>query len=415
MKEKIKTAMILVSILTIFSCSTAVEPYLIEDLGEVGTAFELEYLKSYSRSGFKFLNLLAGKLINKNSIVNGASLYRMTYYTTNYDGQTIKASALVTIPDRDEYKGYALYLHGTNVDRNSAPSAPTLYEGVLASMIFSSGEYIMIAPDYIGLGVSETVHPYLYTPSQVTATTDCLKAISRLLDDNDNRINLYITGFSQGARVALGVHKDIEASYNDIFQVIVNAAVAGPYFIEGYDNNEEIYSFENAMYGSEISHALYLAYIGNSFCNIKKYPTEELFAPEWNDVIPEYFSGNYSSDEVWSLFSKQDENGEDVLAITPSSIFTREFRDEYYNYRNNGGEMPWLISQLIDYSVTDWNPESDIRLFYGELDVDVLPQESLKAKEALGENCKLINVGEYGHDDTMYVSIQTIREWFDSK
>jgi hypothetical protein len=44
------------------------------------------------------------------------------------------------------------------------------------SLIFAARGYVVVAADYVGLGVSETFHPYLHAESEATAVVDALRA-----------------------------------------------------------------------------------------------------------------------------------------------------------------------------------------------------------------------------------------------
>ena len=98
----------------------------------------------------------------------GFFLYRIIYPTTDFNGDTVPVSGLCAIPDQKEIRGIVSWQHGTCATRGDAPSAPTNYEGVPIAAFFADDGYILLAPDYIGLGVSEKIPRYLHTECTVS-------------------------------------------------------------------------------------------------------------------------------------------------------------------------------------------------------------------------------------------------------
>ena len=59
------------------------------------------------------------------------------------------------------------YMHGTIFERNQAPSFMSI-EGILGYLMSSPG-YIVLMPDYVGLGESQLMHPYVHAQSEADA------------------------------------------------------------------------------------------------------------------------------------------------------------------------------------------------------------------------------------------------------
>ncbi|MCC2624139.1 MAG: hypothetical protein K0R14_12 [Burkholderiales bacterium] len=154
--------------------------------------------------------------------------YSIKYITRGVKGEIRLVSGGVLIPQYvgTQIKGIILYFHGTSLAKDDVPSCFTgrrLYaeyaeychrdnvysSSKLAGGILASQGYIVVMPDYIGLGADNTtIHPYvLYSKvnaasglDMVTATKELLK---RLGGKTKIQNNFYITGFSEGGAYAL--------------------------------------------------------------------------------------------------------------------------------------------------------------------------------------------------------------------
>ena len=92
-------------------------------------------------------------------VSTGVDLYRISYWSTT-GGAPMLVSGLMSVPQRGDPRAIALWMHGTNADRPNSISRPTLQEGLTASAIFGGGGYLMLAPDLVGLGVSQAPQAY---------------------------------------------------------------------------------------------------------------------------------------------------------------------------------------------------------------------------------------------------------------
>ena len=173
-----------------------------------GAVTSVEHLKGYSATTLRLL-LWWADLPEAVHVEHGVDLYRIKYWTTNYDDTPVLASGLVSIPRKAAPKGVVSYQHGTNPTRSLAPSKPTLGEGVIGSAVFAGGWYLFVAPDYIGLGASTELHPYFNTKSTVASVVDCLRAARACCDGLKIKWpdSVFLTGFSQGGHATIAVHK----------------------------------------------------------------------------------------------------------------------------------------------------------------------------------------------------------------
>nr|WP_157554324.1 lipase family protein [Nocardia crassostreae] len=147
-----------------------------------------------------------------NGIPNGSVV---EYWTTRSNGEAVKASGAMFIPDGPAPAGgwpIMAYDHGTTglgmgcggqADPASAPypNERGAEDGIMK--YFVSKGFAVVAPDYLGLGRFDTgPHPYLEVRSEATSTIDLVRA-ARSADPRLSR-TWAATGVSQGGQAALG-------------------------------------------------------------------------------------------------------------------------------------------------------------------------------------------------------------------
>jgi pimeloyl-ACP methyl ester carboxylesterase len=327
-------------------------------------------------------------------ISQGINLYRVQYWTQRFDGAPIVASGLVAVPGGGKPRGVVSYQHATTCRSDYVPSAIGLNEGTLGAAIFGGSGFLFVAADYIGLGVSEEVHPYLYSASEVSAVADLLKAANMLAEHVGCAWSnsVYLIGFSQGGHATMAAHRALEATNDPRFQVAASAAVAGPYDLAAY-------TFPNALATQSKSHSVCIAYMVNAYCTIYGYPESDVLKEEYAATVPALFDGTHYSFEV-----------EAALPANPRDMFRAQFLNDYDNGRNT-----WLLTALAENEAYKWTPRAPVRLYYGEGDTMVSPEEARMVYEEFrrrGCSVELDSVGDYDHFESIVRSAPMIRRWF---
>jgi pimeloyl-ACP methyl ester carboxylesterase len=117
---------------------------------------------------------------------------------------------LLALPSDVEPVGIVSFGHGTDSLRSYVPSAPT-FEGLGIAGLFASGGFALVAPDYVGLGLSPGPHPYLHAATEASASLDLLMAAREASRQSGVKLprSLYVTGFSQGGQAALALDRII--------------------------------------------------------------------------------------------------------------------------------------------------------------------------------------------------------------
>jgi len=328
------------------------------------------------------------------SVSHGITLYRVTYRTTNYDGSDVVASGLVALPNDARADRVVVYHHGTTVQRRTAPSESRFGEGTLVAAAVSGNGSILVAPDYIGLGESQALHPYMYARTTSSASIDFLRAARRLVEHLQGAWpdSLYLTGFSQGGQATFAVERDLEKLHDPRFQVKACAPIAGPFHLR------EI-SFPNAMAGKTKSDPLYLAYIANAYSQIYHQPLRTIVAAEYVDVVPSLFDGEHSIEAI-----------ETALPTEPRKLFTAEFLEAFDKHKPH-----WFLDALAENDVMDWTPAAPVRIYYGDDDLDVPAEEARQAETEMKRrhaDVRAISVGPCNHLESALRAIPRVIRWF---
>jgi len=358
-----------------------------------GSIHTVKQIGGHSAPALRFMVAMAG-LPERAEVKCGVRLYRIEYWTERYDGKPTVASGLVAVPRTDTFKGVVSYQHGTSSNRHEAPSQPS-EEGVLLSAMFAGGGFLCVAPDYIGLGSSRELHPYMHAPSTVNAVVDLLKAAHAfVLAENQAWSGpLFLTGFSQGGHATVAAQRELESMNDPRFHVVASAPVAGAYDLDRI-------SFPVALEGSDTSHSLYLGYMANAYSTIYGQPIESIIEAPYAESIPKVFDGEHSEEEV-----------EAGLAPKPRPMFGKQFLDDY-----DHGRPTWLLKAIAENESYQYKPNAPIRMYYGDADKDVSPADSIAAAEAmraLGGDVTAISTGNYDHVGSIVHAIVPIRRWFD--
>src|SRR5271170_2001327 len=151
--------------------------------------------------------------IGKNPLgIASVDAAKIDYTAINVDTSALPVSGGIVIPNLPpaSLKGLVLYFHGTTVLRTNVPSnfltasnaATANTDGVLLAALWASQGYIVVMPDYIGLGDDTThPHPYVLYPQQnAQSGLAMLNAARSLLNTKygiTGSLPLHITGYSE--------------------------------------------------------------------------------------------------------------------------------------------------------------------------------------------------------------------------
>lgn len=189
-----------------------------------------------------------GHLLPKSSLlpadlmegVRDVKAHRLTYSTSGLKGEQIVASAAVILPGSENAKGLVCYVRGTLLPSESASSPSFLRTGspfddgrgleiLKAATAFASCGFVVVLPDLIGYGASDSVpHPYMVTRYMASSSNDAIRATrmqcAKILAGSQSR--LFLAGYSQGASAGMALHRHLEA---EGIRVTASSLLAGVY------------------------------------------------------------------------------------------------------------------------------------------------------------------------------------------
>ena len=162
--------------------------------------------------------------------VYAVETFRLTYMTTDGQGQPTLASGLLAVPKKPAgaMSPVISYQHATIFHDAQAPSNnPTASE---PSVVLASMGYIVVAADYVGYGASKGApHPYLLSAPMAAAVIDLLYAArthagrSGLLPNGQ----LFLVGYSEGGYATAAAHRALQARGGDIATAVLGSASGG--------------------------------------------------------------------------------------------------------------------------------------------------------------------------------------------
>ena len=298
--------------------------------------------------------------------------YKITYTTTDTDGQPTIASGAFTLPVSNSCNSFPMvaYCHGTVLRRFDVPSERN-FESLIVTVLSSAG-YIGIAPDYLGLGEDEGVHPYVHAESQATATIDLISAVREFLETSDIQDNgeVFITGYSQGGHAAMATLK--YAQDNDLVDelgIVAGAPLSGPYNMSG-SQSEVILSGEPYSNPGYIIYLLigYNSVYGNLYTELS-----DIIQEPYADLVAPYFDGEQNEFEMAVVNALLPGNVDELLR---DSVLT--------NFETNPNHP--LRLALEDNDLFDWTPEMPLRMYYCDGDEQVAFTNSTTTEQIMNDN-----------------------------
>ena len=329
-------------------------------------------------------------------ISNGFKLYEVIYTTSWHDGSAIKASGLCFIPDNflEKKPPQMVYHHGT---RTLKKTILHLESENAISAGFSADGYLVIMPDYIGLGKGDKFHLYQNSESEATACIDMLIAVQELNKQLSIKTNeqLFLTGYSQGGHACMATQKKLEAEYTNQFTITASSPMSGAYDMSGVQATVMTKPYPEPVY------LPYLLMGINEVYNITD--SDKLFRAPYDSLVPILYNGEYNLQEINAF-----------LPEIPADVVHPDLLKEYKenpNFKFN--------TALKENDLLDWKPETPTRICYCKSDKIVLYENSVVAFKKMKKNgskkvelCKAAK--KFGHVEcAIFTSIYT-KMWFDS-
>jgi pimeloyl-ACP methyl ester carboxylesterase len=312
-------------------------------------------------------------------------LYRMSYSARAADGRVERLSGLIAFPRGAAPRRLVSFQHGTTTSGDATPSRPD-ETGLAAAIVFAGNGYLLIAPDYPGLGRSPGVHPYFVEDELAGSVTAMIAAAERLA--GAPRAPPFLAGFSEGGTATFATLRALEGSGRP---VLGSAQVAGAYDLSGL-------SVPTALKGGAPSDSLYLAYLAWGYADHYGHPLESVLTPEAATTVRRLYGHGAAGDEI-----------EKTLPKDPRAMFRPEALDAI---ARGGGH--WFAEAIAANDLKDFTPRAPVRLYYGARDTDVVPQEALTMAQritARGGDAQAIDVGPLEHNPSMLAAAPKLFAW----
>jgi pimeloyl-ACP methyl ester carboxylesterase len=221
----------------------------------------------------------------------GVDCYRMTYVGVGADGRAERLTGLIAFPRGADAKRIVSFQHGTTTERESVPSR--LDEGGLAAaVVFAGNGYLLLAPDYPGLGGSPGPHPYYVQDEAAGSVTAMIAAAEQVA--KAPKAAPFLVGFSQGGSVTFATLRALEAAGRP---VLGSAQVAGAYDLSGL-------SVPTALQGGSASDPLYLAYMAWGYAHHYGRPLDSVLTPAWAASVERLYGGGASPETLGKTLPK---------------------------------------------------------------------------------------------------------------
>lgn len=352
------------------------------------------------------------QLLGGGIALNDVRFYRIRYRSIGVTGQASALSALLVIPEGMPGPFPLLsYQHGTIVRRLDAPSMvdldalPSLSD-VLLVFIFASAGYATVAPDYLGLGLSEEEHPYLHAATEASAVIDGLRAARHAAHDLGAALTdrLFLAGYSQGGHATMAAQRSIESDCADELAVTASAPMDGPLDLSGV-------TLDQQLAGGPYPEPFLVPDNLLSYNHIYGLGATDagLFQPELATTLPPLFDGNHASDDInLAMLPVNAAPPKDPLSsLNPA--FLAAIRQD--------GQHPLRIALHLN-DVYDWSPRAPIRIYHCSGDDFVTPANAAVAFETLaarGADVQIIDPAPAAnHIGCAKPSVEMARAWFDS-
>ncbi|REC78668.1 T9SS C-terminal target domain-containing protein [Chryseobacterium elymi] len=319
-------------------------------------------------------NFIANSLGEQNapdfvSYLNGFNVglkgYKITYYTKNEKNVLVKATGLLMYPNVNFKLSTVVSDHGTTDSRDNVPSnfKGALTAGFVVELSYVLNGYILMAPDYVGMGSGDGVHPYVDAATEAGATIDFVKAANKVLGQlGIKRYDEYfLAGYSQGAHAAMSTLKSLNASNPTNLKFKYAYMGDGPYDFSGVTLNKGVLEKDFYPFTSFLANVLHT-------CNNTGYKT-------YNNSISEVISPEYL--DKYNYHVVQDNGGLLWGPVIWRNLFTQNFVNDVTNNPNNN-----LRRCMKPKDVYDWYNKTPMTLGHSSVDLAIPPENTSKTINA---------------------------------
>jgi pimeloyl-ACP methyl ester carboxylesterase len=322
------------------------------------------------------------------------NVFKIVYKTIDAKGSVVTASGALFVPVGKDNLSLMSLQHGTQTKRTKVGSANVqeAFEGFISAGL----GYYTLVPDYLGLGESQTLHPYHIAKLSAETVIDFIRACRKEAEKQSIKLNgqVFLAGYSEGGYVTMAAHREIQKNYSGEINVTASAPMAGAYDL--YATAKTILKNKNYDMPSFLAF-LILSY--NDYYGWNKLST--FFNSPYAEKIPPLFDGSKTTDEINA-----------VLTTDLTKLFKQDFIDSFEN-----GTETTLTNAFKENGLIDWAPAVPVKLFHGDADQFVPYQNSVDAYnyfKSRGADVDLITIAGGNHYTSALPSIVAAVQWFET-
>jgi pimeloyl-ACP methyl ester carboxylesterase len=290
------------------------------------------------------------------------------YYSTDNHGKKIQLTGLMVTPISFSARVYAPVIslnHATQILKKLAPSKwktakyneyDSYPEAVLADIMASTMGWIIVMPDYQGMGddVGES-HPFCVRERLAASTADMLQGAIKSLSEYRNPYvywnkKTFLMGYSEGGYVTMVAARELEARNVKLNGV---ACLSGPYDLTG-----TMLPLMLADSAFPEPYFLPMVVVGYNAIYPQAFAYSTVLKAPYLTDLPQYTTGFYDETVV---------NGK----MPPDKILKKIFTDAFVDsLRNPASEAMQVFSQ--NNAHMGWTPKSKMLLWHCKNDDCVL-------------------------------------------
>jgi hypothetical protein len=327
-------------------------------------------------------------------VQSNVRLLRVVYATEYPKGTTINVSGALLISENyDSRFPTVLYNHGTNGNRNSAPSVEIqsvlsigmeVFFGITIASAFNCA---VLIPDYIGYGESKSItHPYMHGESLGQTGLDFIRAYREYMSGPAVALpfnnNVVVTGYSEGGYAAIALHKTIDAHPSEGLKVFKTVAGSGAYDLVAF--SKEILDNQNPLGERMVSSYLWV---------IGMFKTDFHYSKNYADIFSETDNALLQSIGYDLAYYKNETAG-----LPLHDVSAQLFKPGFISGVLNETDTEFIeISQRN--SLIDFTPKDSVIFVYGDADQWVYPVNSENAYSAMSaKQCPVKDYVQPGGD-----------------
>lgn len=338
-------------------------------------------------------------------VSNGLEIYRIRYKMLDTNGDTTLVSGALARPTNLSCSAPLVsYSHGTTTKKRNVPSYfnSQLQLGIILG---GMGFYVTL-PDYLGLGISDKLHPYLHGETEAMSVIQLLRASRTFASKMNDPLNeqLFLFGYSQGGHSAMAAHRKIEKQFSNEFNVTASAPMSGPYDMSGV--MKRVMLNDSSTY----PRPAYLPYVffgfEEAYGNILQKP-EDVFIPGFDTLLRPLYNGQFSLTEI----ADSTDMDQPPVNNIPIKMVEDSIVQNFLNNKNH----PLKVALRDNDTWRNWSPKAPIRLYFCTADGQVNFQNSIVAFDSLkaqGATIDTVSSGAKSHNGCVNPSVTKAFIWF---